>query len=239
MSSFINQYTDLLIKQYWDKPNASAEIALQAGTWNKTFTWLKSFEEAFDIDYALGNRLDIIGRIVGVDRNVPSIIPKIFFGFNGEINMTGFQVYETPQSNLGPFFLSGQSQYTTLELDDANFRFFIKAKIKKNMAHGIMTSSTYQSIQDAIITLFKGNAYIEDNMDMTMTLHVGSEVLPQTLTVMLTLDLFPKPQGVSLLLVLSDPTNTFGFSNNLNSKGFANKFNLIAEPGGWFLWKLI
>lgn len=66
--SFESEYRDLLIKQYWQQPNATAEIELKAGTWARVFEWLNSFPDAFDLDLATGDRLDIIGRIVGLDR---------------------------------------------------------------------------------------------------------------------------------------------------------------------------
>lgn len=66
--SFESEYRDLLIKQYWEKPKARAEIELQASTWSRIFEWLDSFPEAFDLDLATGDRLDIIGNIVGLDR---------------------------------------------------------------------------------------------------------------------------------------------------------------------------
>ena len=223
MSSFISQYTDLLIKQYWEKPKAMAEISLQIGMWNDIFTWFKAFETGFDIDEATNQRLDIIGRIVGVNRHVPYAIQKTFFGFNGDADMTGFDDPSDPQPNLGPFYLASQSKYTNYELNDHQLWFFIKSKIKKNVAHGVMTSTAYQSIQDAIITLFEGQAYVEDNMDMTMTLHISPREDAKMIKVIMTLDLLPKTQGVRYILVQSDPYYTFGFSNNPNSKGFANR----------------
>ena len=39
--SFVSDYQNLLIKQYWEKSKASAEIGLQAETWNKVFEFLR------------------------------------------------------------------------------------------------------------------------------------------------------------------------------------------------------
>jgi hypothetical protein len=70
--SFESEYKDLLIKQYWEKPKAAAEIELQATTWKKVYEFLQSFETEFDLDEAYGDRLDIIGRIVGISRILPT-----------------------------------------------------------------------------------------------------------------------------------------------------------------------
>jgi hypothetical protein len=79
--SFESEYRDLVIKQYWDKPKARAEIELLAKSYGRTFEWLESFLAEFDVDLATGERLDIIGRLVGVNRSVPFVIEKIAFGF--------------------------------------------------------------------------------------------------------------------------------------------------------------
>lgn len=67
--SFESEYRDLIIKQYWDKPNARSEIELQAGTWGRIFELLKSFPLTFDVDLAVGAQLDVVGKIVGIEKN--------------------------------------------------------------------------------------------------------------------------------------------------------------------------
>ena len=89
--SFESDYVNLLIKQYWEKPKANAEIAFKAGVWRKTFEWIDSFSNEFDLDNATGDRLDIIGRIVGINRIVPFVVAKIAFGFSENPNARGFE----------------------------------------------------------------------------------------------------------------------------------------------------
>jgi len=237
--TFSSEYTNLLIKQYWEKPKAKAEIAMQAGTWERVFNFLASFETAFDVDYATGDRLDILGRVVGVDRNVPSVIKKIFFGFDDNPDVTGFDDKDSQLGDLGPLFDKNSAEYTDLELDDHDFQFFIKAKITKNNAHGMMAFEYFTSIQDAIIVLFDGMAYVEDNLDMSLTLHISYLVNEERIRVILALDLLPRPQGVRYILVGSEILNTFGFSDNVNCKSFKNKFDSTTEPGGNFRLKLL
>jgi len=237
--SYTSEYEDLLIKQYWEKTNARAEIALQSGTWERVFDFLKSFEVEFDIDEATGDRLNIIGRIVGVDRVVPSVLAKVFFGFDDNPNSTEFDDKFVDLGELGVMYNKFSSQYDDLELDDPDFRFFIKAKIRKNIAHGIMTSADYVSMQIAIVDLFEGLAYVQDNFDMSLTLHISPLVNDDRVRIIIALGVLPKPQGVRYILVQSDPTNNFGFSNNVNCKGFKNKDDPLVEAGGYFLRKLL
>lgn len=68
MTEYTNQYRDLIIKQYWDQPNARAEIEAQAATWEKVRDLLADFENQIDIDVAEGASLDLLGKIVGLRR---------------------------------------------------------------------------------------------------------------------------------------------------------------------------
>ena len=69
MTAFTQSYVDLLIKQYWEKPNAVAEIEAQAATWEKIRDIYNDFHTEFDLDTAVGVQLDILGKIVGLPRN--------------------------------------------------------------------------------------------------------------------------------------------------------------------------
>jgi len=237
--SFTDEYAGLLIKQYWEKTNAKAEIKMQAGTWKRIFDWLASFETEFDLDEADTDRLDILGKILGVSRRVPSVVTKVFFGFDDNSDATGFDDKFVQLGDLGPFYDKFQPEYTDLQLDDNDYRFFLKSKAAKDISHGTMSSEDFKSMQDAVIVLFDGMAYIEDKFDMSLTLHINPLMNEERTRVILELDLLPRPQGVKYLLISSDPLNTFGFSENVNSKGFKNKFDSVTEPGGYFLRKLI
>lgn len=70
---FIDQYTMLLIKQYWEKPKARAEIELLASIWSELFQFFESWNDAFDLDSATSDRLDKIGSIVGISRTADGI----------------------------------------------------------------------------------------------------------------------------------------------------------------------
>lgn len=103
MSEFTDEYVDLLIKQYWEQPRANAEIAAKAKSWEVIRDVLAEFPVQFDIGQplvesefalsdgsvlslsddsvlgvaaqaAIGDRLDILGRIVGVSRNQPEAL---------------------------------------------------------------------------------------------------------------------------------------------------------------------
>jgi len=200
--SFESDYVNLLIKQYWEKPKANAEIEMKAGVWRKTFEWIDSFTDEFDLDEATNDRLDIIGRIVGISRSIPFSIPKIAFGFNENPNSRGFDDKFFPLEDRAPFQDKFESSSTDLVLDDRDYRQFIRAKIAKNTFGPYMSDDNSLSIQQAVIDIFDGLAFVTDNYDMTLTLTVSPIFSSTTLDALLNLSLIPKPQGVRYITVI-------------------------------------
>jgi len=238
--SFESEYVNLLIKQYWEKPKANAEIEMKAGVWRKTFEWIDSFSDEFDLDNATGDRLDIIGRIVGISRSVPFAVAKIAFGFNENPNARGFDDKFSPLTDRAPFQDKFERAYTDLQLDDSAYRFFIRGKISKNVGGPYLVDDQGLSIQSAVNTLFEGRAYVIDKKDMSLALYVSPLFNLDQLRAIIRLDLLPKPQGVRYgVIVQAGPGETFGFADNVNSLPFADKFDLINQPGGRFANKVV
>ena len=211
---FIDQYKNLLILQYSDLEKAVAEIELQSSTWSKVFDLLNSFFDEFDLDQAFGDRLDIIGRIVGVPRIVPDGLLKKYFGFPDNPESLTF--------GKGKFFdLFKDSIYTDTELNDTQYRFFIRSKISKNITSAYMVNDDRISLQETIQFLFSGLAFVTDGQDMTLDLYVDVSFPVENLLILTALDLLPKPQGVRYDQFFSYSVDgTFGFSSNPNAVGF-------------------
>jgi hypothetical protein len=228
----IDETVNLLIKQYWEKPKAKAEIELQASTWETTRAFLEALDPAFDLDGAVGPQLDVLGRIVGISRSVPEVIAKVYFGFSINPANKGFADRFDSLRIGGPFFDRFSSAFTDLQLNDNDYRFFIRVKAAKNRASGYVSSDQYIGIQDVVLSAFDGRAYVVDNLDMTLTLYVSPTVSEDRIRLIRALDLLPKPQGVRYKVVVqAEPGITFGFSSNPLSRGFADKFNSSRQGG--------
>lgn len=237
--ALVDDYTNLLIKQYWEKTKAKAEVTLQAETWNTTHTFLSALDQAFDLDFAVGAQLDVLGRIVGVSRSVPDFIPKVYFGFTINPTSKGFSSKFNPTRVGSPFFSKFSSGFTDLQLDDNDYRFFIRVKAALNRASGYISTDRYIGIQDVVLSAFNGRAYVVDNLDMTLTLYVSPSFGLDRLKLIRSLNLLPKPQGVRYKIIIqAEPGLTFGFSSNPLSRGFASKFDPLRE-GGFFARKVI
>lgn len=227
MSTFVDFYVNLLIKQYWEKTNAKAEITFKAEIAEAFKNFLDEFGNAFDLDLADSDRLDKIGKLVGQSRVVPFTKAKSLFGFSINPNAKGFSSKFDNTRISAPFSSKFQPIYTDSVLNDYDYRTLIKAKIALNVCHAVMSSDgTYLSISDVIYTLFNGSAYVVDNKDMTLSLYLPFDFDIERLRMIVNANLLPSGQGVRYkLFIRADALSSFGFSNNVNTKGFASKFD--------------
>ena len=69
MTDFTDSYAGLLIQQYFAQPNAVAEVSAQAASWEKVRDIIADFQTEFDLDTGTGDRLDKIGKLVGLPRS--------------------------------------------------------------------------------------------------------------------------------------------------------------------------
>lgn len=237
--SLVEETTNLLIKQYWEKPNAKSEIELQSASWDKVRAFLAALDPAFDLDNAVGAQLDVLGRIVGISRSVPAVVAKIYFGFESNPDSRGFSDKFNSLRVGGPLFNKFSSRFTDLQLDDNDYGFFIRVKAALNRASAYIASDEFISIQDVVLAAFDGRAYVIDNLDMTLTLYVSPVVSLARLRLIQALNLLPKPQGVRYKVIIqAEPGETFGFSNNPSSRGFSDKFD-PSRQGGYLARKVI
>ena len=231
MANFIEEYKKLLIWQYQDKPKAQKHIELILSEFEKIYNLLNVIPDAFDLDKAVGKQQDILGKILGISRNVPFAVSKRFFGFTNNINSYGFDRRLKTTGFKIPFKRKLEDIYTSGRLDDTQFRVFLKAKAIKNNVRATMIDDNKLSLQDAISFLFNDTSYIVDNQDMTMTLYIDNSYDVQLLKYIKQLDLLPRPQGVEIRTVLHFAEgNTFGFRRNKEALGFSRRLQAGLKP---------
>lgn len=188
MSVFTDNYKELIILQYYSKTKAQGEIKLWSDEFENVYDFLNEFFTQFDLDQATGDRLDKIGKIVGISRIVEGGVAKKFFGYIGAANVLGY--------DEGRYFVEGDDLYTDSELTDGQYRLFIKAKISKNNASAVLVDDERDGLQSAIQLLFDGEAYVIDNQDMSLNLYVNDDLPTDDLILIIQADLLPKPQAV-------------------------------------------
>lgn len=231
MTDYTDNYKNLLIKQYWENPNAVAETELKAAQYEKIYTLLRSFETELDIDLATGDRLDKIGAIVGLDR--VNLIPYFaqYFGFDENANSLTFGTVADPLIG-GTFYSVSLPASIQVEFTDDEYRFYLKAKISVNSSTAYLLSDDRISIQDVLIYLFNGLAYAVDNLSMSMTLMVDTSLDSTRVRIANELGLLTTPQGVRYNALIFGDEDFFGFEDDPNATGFGDLVS-ASEGGEW------
>ena len=234
-----NEYILYLIKQYYEKPKANAEVRNLLVDWQNQADFIENFGFNFDIDNATETVLDLIGRIVGLSRQVDSVTPIVFFGFANNTSAKGFASKFNTSFGSAPLSSKFTPNYTAYQLQDPEYRKFLKIKIAKNTCSPFLASDAKISLQQVVFDAFDGEAYVVDNKDQTLSLYISPNVSVEDVRLITNLGILPKPITFNYKeIIQATPGATFGFKNNANAKGFASKFD-TAYIGGILARKLI
>jgi len=197
ITSILSYYQKLLIIQYRIKPKAQQTIGLMA---NQALCDGLPVELArcFDLDVAIGPQLDILGRIVGVNRLVYGLdLQHTFFSFvryNDPAPRPGFGRYLStiyPQS-VWLRYLSN----STLRMTDFEMNACIQIKIIQNN-----TFTSLADLANAFFAAFGTNITILDNKNMTVVYHADN-AYRRILEIAEFLGILPKPMGVGLSITV-------------------------------------
>lgn len=242
LDKLIEYYVNLLIIQYHNKPKARATIRTFIAQLIDAYKLLREVEQAFEIDKAVGNQLDIVGKYFGVVRNFVGLqFGYEYFSFQyegGDDNGLSFKIIGDDASGLFRT-LYGENTYQ-YDLDDNQFRTLIK--LRDIALHNEQLS--YKYIIELGHKLLGNEVYIVPSTDMSIDYYFRDENLLQ---VFQTYDkLLPSPAGVGVnvyrmgdfdvkfaLIVLpangGTPYNVHQYGlQNLNYR-FAGKWKVLPE----------
>jgi hypothetical protein len=194
----IAYYSNLLILQYHDKPNAKAHVEAIARECIAD-QLISQVLNGFSIDTAIGKQLDIIGKYVGVPRVVNGFpFGRDYFGMPSYDDPSpgtyfGFYVYgDSPLTTFWAYYGDENNQY---KMNDDEMRYIIKLKIAVNKSiHSL------SEIDDTIEEFFEVSGTpvvaVVDNLDMTINYDFtpGAAEIKHKLAVYL--NLMPHPAGV-------------------------------------------
>jgi len=190
----VNYYIARLIFQYLDQPKAQELMALMSkqAVADDLATVLAN---AFNVYTAIGPQLDIIGKYVGVARNInPGATPPYwgFTNYSTTGNSIGFRNYLGTTNITGVWETYRGSTAPLTNLNDIQYQLIIQLQIILNSNNG-----TLASIQSYLHTLLPGFVTIIDNQNMTLTYNVSPNC-PIGLTLLQ--EFLPKPMGVGLIV---------------------------------------
>lgn len=139
---------------------------------------------SYDVDTVSGEMLDIIGRIVGVDRPILRDAEFDVFGYAGNDSYTNY--------NIAPYI--GDGEAIDAPLNNDLYRKLIKAKIARNISDG--TADSIIQLLEIIIGM-KVTALV-DNGDKSFDIGVAAQLDNTTLYLINNFDLVPRPQGTRI-----------------------------------------
>jgi hypothetical protein len=158
LDEILDYYSDLLIIQYRIKPKAKATVRLIV---NQTVCdgLMQVEQNCFDLDTAIGNQLTILGKIVGVPRDVYGLdLAHIFFSFTRyatSIASIGFGRYNS-QPDLDVFYR--YRSFAIYTLTDFELRSLIYLKIIFNSKY-----SSFKNIKEALYAKFGNDIDIAES----------------------------------------------------------------------------
>lgn len=179
-----------VISQYANSPVLTSILQTFYDAVDQTINFENFFDDVWNLDTAIGHGLDVWGRIVGVSRTI-QIAPADYLGF--EESMAG------PVEAFGqaPFY-SGSTVTNNYDLSDDSFRTLINAKALSNICDGSIAG-----INAVLLTLFpnRGNCYVVDNGDMTITYTFAFSLSAVELAILGQSSVLPTPTGVSATIL--------------------------------------
>jgi hypothetical protein len=151
------------------------------------------FNLIWNVETAEGIGLDIWGRIVGCSRiiEVPSAGSYLGFEEAGDPDRTPW--------GQAPWF-RGDTASSAFPLTDDAFRLLIFAKALANITDG-----SIPGLNSILLTLFpgRGDAFVTDGGDMTMTYEFEFPLTPVELAIVSSAGILPTPAGVTATVVQS------------------------------------
>lgn len=149
------------------------------------------FDAIWNVDTAVGVGLDIWGRIVGVGRVLKVTGGGKYLGFEEATSVSADPFNQSP-------FYTGQQTTQNFILSDDGFRTLIYAKALANICDG-----SIPGINQVLLYLFpkRGNCYVVDNGDMTLTYKFEFTLSPIEIAIVEQSGVLPRPTGVSASVV--------------------------------------
>lgn len=199
---------DYILQQHKADRNAEAFVRAFYAPMTGLANAIDQLSLALVLDGAEGERLDLIGSIVGQERGVAEGIAIPYFGFEGYPGTLGF--------GKGRFKKNGDPSATTYTLPDVEYRRLIRAKIFLNNARG-----TGPEIEAAGCIAFDvPTCSLIDSGNATAELRVG-RIIPSTDPLFRAVPkLLGRLGGVRINITFEDADTPFGFAGYPGTYGF-------------------
>ncbi len=155
------------------------------------------FNQAFDLDTASGDQLTILGKIVGVPRNIYGLdLVHQFYNFTRFTTRpasNGFARWGSPNST---YLISRWRTSATYVTTDFELRALINLRIIYNNYF-----KSLGTVKNALYAVFAGSIDIVDNLDYSITYKVTAPYYNVGTICTYLGNILPKPMGVGISVV--------------------------------------
>lgn len=182
------------LSQYATAPVVTGLILRMNAALDPTLLIQQWFDQVWNVNTAVGYGLDVWGHIVGVPNGrLLNVADASVLGFDEATTASASPWNQGIWYNGGP--LTGN-----FLMSDDSYRQVILAKAAANISDG-----SIPSINQILLMLFpgRGNCYVTDGLDMTMTYTFKFLLSAVELAIVSQTGVLPKPCGVSATVVVS------------------------------------
>lgn len=237
-AELVEYYTNLLIIQYRTKQRAPQHVA---AILDKLiiFEILRQIESGYDVDTAVGEQQDILGKYLGVDRTITgTVFTRDYFGYSeyGDTAPFTFEPFiqysdDVPDVQFRRYEESSQSLY---DLTDEEFREIQKLAILFNSSN----FSTRET-DDLVVQLFGDQVVFTDRYDMTIS-YIFANSQQKLVQIAESQGLIPRAMAVnSSVSFIEDPGSMFAFGTyGADPPDFAEGFGEygVTPVGSWLTY---
>lgn len=207
-------FPDRIYAQYRDKPKAVSWYGITPYMAQDFCEVFEKISLSYDIDSNEGVQLDVIGRVVGVGRDIVVNQELDVCEFGAELTVSpGYTSYGdaeygdaeyspsltlTPDCEMGDEVsqMSETSIAADQTLQDEYYRLLLKSKVARNTGDATI-DEIIQAVQ--IIAPSAENVTLIDGEDMTFSLEIFGDLSDIERDILLQPGVVPKPQGVRYL----------------------------------------
>lgn len=232
---YLSEARDNVTQAFKDKDVFDKYLQILVSGMTDIQTTIKQLIQNRSIDEAVGEQLDVIGRIVGQERNLITLNFYTYFAFKDYPNGGTFGDLDNPAAG-DVFYSLGDSLGDTVGLDDNTYRLFIKSKILKNR-----TASTPEELLNLLSFIFPDTPIFLEEGEAHITINIGRELsdFEQSLLTYTSYSsgypsrFIPKTVGVGIDFAEFNAPAFFGFDGVPGALGFGDA---NVDPGWGEEW---
>lgn len=201
--------------QYRESANLLGYIAALLSEANDLEAVLRSIAEDRAIDTATGRTLDIIGEIVGQPR---ALVDAVALGYFGYVGAPGARSYgDEGNAGVGGRYRDEDEPATgDRELDDAEYRLFIRARIARNHSDG-----TLPSIIEMVKFITGADEVTIQEGRSSLRIGIGKQLTDSERIFLTSGGLIPKAAGIEIdVFYQYIDGDTFAYAGLPNAKGY-------------------